>query len=334
MERYLAIDNVCAWPNLTRLPDGALVATIFNQPCHGAWEGDVECWGSEDGRTWHLRGVPARHAPGTNRMNVAAGLAANGDLLVIASGWDNRNPVGEPDWFTKAQIITPWVSRSADGGRTWEVREVFPAAPESGMTAVIPFGDVLQAADGSLCVSGYAGSLDDMRRTNSAYLFRSTDDGRSWDDGVLIGKDDYNETAPLHLGAGRWLAASRTHHEGALHLFVSDDDARTWRFSQVLTQSGQHPAHLLRLPDERILLTYGNRCAGHQGIDIRISADEGKTWGAPRQLVALDPSDLGYPSTALTRDGNLVTAWYNSQCTAHQRYHMGVLLWTVDDMAK
>ena len=24
MERYIAIDNVCAWPNLTALPDGTL----------------------------------------------------------------------------------------------------------------------------------------------------------------------------------------------------------------------------------------------------------------------------------------------------------------------
>jgi len=55
MERYIAIDNVCAWPNLTQMPDGTIIATIFNQPTHGGWEGDVECWASEDdGRTWHL----------------------------------------------------------------------------------------------------------------------------------------------------------------------------------------------------------------------------------------------------------------------------------------
>ncbi len=40
----VAIDNVCAWPNLTVFRDGTIIATIFNQPCHGLWEGDVECW--------------------------------------------------------------------------------------------------------------------------------------------------------------------------------------------------------------------------------------------------------------------------------------------------
>ena len=39
IERFVAIDNVCAWPNLTVLRDGTLVATIFNQPSHGSLSG-------------------------------------------------------------------------------------------------------------------------------------------------------------------------------------------------------------------------------------------------------------------------------------------------------
>ena len=38
----LSIPSVCAWPKLERLADGMLVAVIFNQPCHGLWEGDLE----------------------------------------------------------------------------------------------------------------------------------------------------------------------------------------------------------------------------------------------------------------------------------------------------
>ena len=76
LERYVAVDNVCAWPNLTLLKDGTIVAAIFNHPSHGLAEGDVECWASTDGgRIWKLRGIPAPHEPGTNRMNVAAGTA-------------------------------------------------------------------------------------------------------------------------------------------------------------------------------------------------------------------------------------------------------------------
>jgi hypothetical protein len=38
VKRYVAIDNVCAWPNLTLLKDGTIIATIFNQPSHGRLE--------------------------------------------------------------------------------------------------------------------------------------------------------------------------------------------------------------------------------------------------------------------------------------------------------
>lgn len=43
-ERYVAIDNIGAWPNLTLMPDGEIAAVVFNQPCHGTWEGESECW--------------------------------------------------------------------------------------------------------------------------------------------------------------------------------------------------------------------------------------------------------------------------------------------------
>jgi len=334
MDRYIAIDNVCAWPNLTVLRDGTIIATIFNQPCHGAWEGNVECWGSEDGgRSWKLRGTPALHEPTTNRMNVAAGLARNGDLVVLASGWTNRPPVGQSANHEKAICLQPWVSRSSDGGRTWNIIKSFPVAPEADMTEVIPFGDILPAADGSLCVSGYAGGSGAAAyERNSSYFFRSRDDGRTWGESVIIGKGNYNETTPLHLGGGRWLVAARTlNQQGEVHLFASNDDGRTWTFSQQVSLSAQHPASLLRLADGRILLTYGNRCKGHYGIDVRISDNEGKTWYAPCQLVPVVSHDLGYPSTVQLADGKMVTAYYCGGTAYHARYHMGSVVWELKE---
>jgi len=82
IETHVGIQGVCAWPNLQRMQDGTLLATIFNQPCHGLWEGDLDCWVSlDEGQSWQFRGRPAPHEPGTNRMNCAVGLAGNGDLV-------------------------------------------------------------------------------------------------------------------------------------------------------------------------------------------------------------------------------------------------------------
>ena len=48
--RFVAVDNVCAWPQLTVLRDGTIAAILHNKPAHGGMEGDVECWTSADGR--------------------------------------------------------------------------------------------------------------------------------------------------------------------------------------------------------------------------------------------------------------------------------------------
>ena len=45
-------------------------------------------------------------------------------------------------------------------------------------------------------------------------------------------------------------------------------------------------------------------------------------------LVTLDTDgDMGYPSTVQLSDGTLVTAYYTSKDTHHDRYHAGIVIW-------
>lgn len=105
--RYIAIDNVCAWPNLTLLRDGTIIATIFNQPAHGVAEGDVECWATTEGLFWSKRGTAAPHEDSANRMNVVAGLTNNGELIVLASGWSlKKNDQGK---VLLEEVLSPWM---------------------------------------------------------------------------------------------------------------------------------------------------------------------------------------------------------------------------------
>ncbi len=113
--RLMAIDNVCAWPNLSVLDDGTIIASIFNQPTHGWYEGDIDCWASKDGGlTWKYRGTPTQSEPYTVRMNHAAGVNGNGELIVLSSGWDNIRPRRNSN--SKRPEAT--VSISKDGGKT------------------------------------------------------------------------------------------------------------------------------------------------------------------------------------------------------------------------
>ena len=327
LDRFVAIDNVCAWPNLTLLPDGDIIATIFNQPSHLQCEGSVECWGSSDnGRTWQHRSTPAPHDPGTARGNVAAGLNAAGNLLVFVSGWDERptreeSAAGAKGAHEPHLILRPWVSHSTDNGNNWQIeRETFPARQPIEW---IPFSDAQPGASGTLGMTAYTQESDVGEKVDLSSFFRSDDDGRTWRQAGTIARPG-NETALLHLGDGHWIAAARWTH---LTLYRSRDNGETWQEEEILTRDREIPGHLLRLSDGRVLLTYGVRVAGEHGVSAKLSEDEGKSWSEPLELVCYGDVDGGYPSTVQTADGTLVTAYYCSSIPQHQRYHMGVVRW-------
>ena len=328
-ERYVSIDNVCAWPNLTVLPDGTIVACIFGKPGHGTMEGDPECWASGDGVFWEKRSEITKHEPNTIRMNLAAGLAGNGDLIVLCSGWTN---VKQPERPKQAEfrdaVLRNWVSRSSDGGRTWATIKDF-AAPEKGCTEFVPFGDIWVGEGGALHTSCYAGEFVDPTKSYKtkgyrSWHFRSDDDGKTWRPTSVIGAR-HNETDLFHLGGKKWLAAARI---DAMELFRSDDDGQTWSGPLRVTERNEINGHLQRLADGRLLLTYGVRVKDRYGVCAKISGDEGATWGERITLVSdLSSGDCGYPSSVQRPDGAIVTAYYARGVAAHQRYHMGTVIW-------
>lgn len=330
IQRFVAIDNVCAWPNLTLLPEGSINTTIFGQPSHGQIAGAAECWNSRNGEFWTKRGIPAPNDPDTNRMNVACGLAKNADLLVLCSGWTNvKQPQRPKQADFRDDILAPWVCRSSDGGKTWTQIKEFPA-PEAGWTNYIPFGDIKVGADGALHVSCYQGKFSDAKQSTKttawrAWHFRSDDDGRTWKPTSLI-HPKANETTILHLGGKRWMAAARFTQ---MDIVFSEDDGATWGEPQSVTAKNEINGHLVRLADGRILLSYGSRAkpAEQFGVLAKFTSDEGKTWTEPLRLAHTISSDCGYPSTIQRADGKLVTAWYSKSSENHERYHMGVAIW-------
>jgi len=333
MERYIAIDNVCAWPSLTLLSDGTILAVIYNRPRHGDVEGEVECWASGDGgRSWQYRGTPVRHQPDTSRINCACGLSRDGSFLVLVSGWHLK------EW---QPIRLPAVCRSRDAGSTWtrDGRVV-----SNRRCALVPYGPVLALPDGCLGVFLYGTGLEFNRQAaHSSFFFVSDDDGRTWRFRSAV-SENANETYGLVLPDGSLLAVSRTDGDEHLESFLSDDCGRLWRNSGPVTMGGQHPGHLLLLADGRVLLTCGIRTRGLRGIGGRFFIPESRRWDASWVLVDFHgrweagypenvrmKPDCGYPSSVQMDDGTIVTAYYASKVPCHHRYHMGVVRWRIDE---
>ena len=195
VSRQIGVKDYCAWPNVTKLPDGTLAAVVFNQPSHGRLEGEVECWTSRDGKSWSKAGVPrdarADDELDERRLRAQSPRRIGRDVVGLDVEERRRRPerLKEVDLTRRAFSAT-----SSDGGRTWKVyRDAFPERPE-GAREFIPFGDIVAADDGSLRVCAYVSNFE-PKQTN-AWMLRSDDDGASWTRHALIA-NDHSETTLL-----------------------------------------------------------------------------------------------------------------------------------------
>ena len=320
--------NACGWPNLAKLPSGKILCTYFNAPSHGLLEGDLVCSISDrKGNGWKKLSTVAGRPKGGNRMHLAVGIAGNGDLLCFSSGFYVKD--GEFKGFSGH-----WLSRSSDMGKNWTV-DPDPIV-HKGNRGAIPFGRIIRLADNRLAYSCYRSQ--GKGNPSETWIGFSEDDGISWTKRAKFGKNDSNEATLLQVGDGRLLAAVRTHVDHHVKLCESSNGGTTWREKGPLTLPMQHPADLIALTDECLLLTYGIRNRGLMGIGARISLDAGETWRPPWVIHQFgdQATDIGYPSTvALDKKGNLLTAFYTdyepSLGKRAERYRVLGMRWSIKD---
>jgi len=320
--------NACGWPNLVKLSSGKILCTYFNAPSHGLLEGDLVCSiSNRKGNGWKKLSTVAGRPKGGNRMHLAVGIAGNGDLLCFSSGFYVKD--GEFKGFSGH-----WLSRSIDMGKNWTV-DPNPIVSK-GNRGAIPFGRIIRLTDNRLAYSCYRSQ--GKGNPSETWIGFSEDDGRSWTKRTKFGKNDSNEATLLQVADGRVLAAVRTHVDHHVKLCESSNGGTTWREKGPLTLPMQHPADLIALTDECLLLTYGIRNRGLMGIGARISLDAGETWRPPWVIHQFgdQATDIGYPSTvALDKKGNLLTAFYTdyepSLGKRAERYRVLGMRWSIKD---
>lgn len=293
-------------PGMACLPNGTLVIAVFRFRLETFGSGPVDqkyeirLYESDDrGLTWE----PV--TPTNLSLCIKEpGLTALPDGSLVLTGQD---PVHEAADVREKR--TP-VSRSADGGRTWETTMI-PANHVSHVR------NLVVEPDGSLLM---VRNFDKKGDNPNLELGRSRDGGRTWEfsEGIVDWNfSNFAEVAPIRLRDGRLLAALRSRIPGTTGegfnvsvLTESVDDGKTWARPWQISNTGEAHAYLTELNDGRLLATYTNYHLPW-GIYAVVSDDGGKTWDLddPIQLALSADLNVGWPVTLQFPDDSLVTAY-------------------------
>jgi len=318
------------WPTLARRKSGQLLLV-----CSGGREehvcpfGRVELMTSDDdGQSWTWPRVLMDSAIDDRDAGVLE--TAKGSILVatftsLAYESGLANAESKPGTWPEEKLarwqaahrrlsaeqrkaeLGVWMIRSTDGGVTWSAR--YDCLVDS------PHGPV-QLSDGRLL---YAGK-DLWRPGGRTGFCQSADDGQTWQWLAELpvrpgdSPSNYHELHAVEAADGRLVAQIRNHNRansGETLQSESSDGGKTWSVPHEIGVWGL-PSHLLRLNDDRLLMTYGHR-RDPLGNQARTSEDHGRTW-SEAMIISGDgvSGDLGYPSTVQLADGSLLSAWYES----------------------
>lgn len=250
-------------------------------------------------------------------------------------GWHHRPPY-------------PWVvchggtyvHRSRDNGLTWEDTVQINTEPFISGYSPRP---IVEMVDGSLIyaagaadpmfnsiknwymppnvvLNGLGNECDDhgqiVEGPSAVFICISRDGGKTWTETRTIARHPelyFVEPTMVQLSSGRLLCHMRNCQQtGHLWQVSSDDGGETWT-KPTMTPMWGYPAHLVELPDRRVLSVYGYRREPY-GIRACLSEDDGETWGIGHELIVRDDlvkPAIGYPTAVALDDGTVFTVYWD-----------------------
>ena len=313
-------DRYIGWPTIARTKSGELLVVFSgNRDAHVCPFGVTQMVRSrDDGRTWS-EPVTINNTPLDDRD---AGVieTSKGTLLVnwfTSLAFDRQSYYQKhPSWRRHAEKLGPetrkfwlgnWMRRSLDNGQTWEKPVKHRVSAPHG---------AIELTDGRLLIVGSA----DHEGDKFIGVEESKDDGQSW---RLVAKIPFapgdsvkwawephvvQTVGDTLVSLIRFQPPDRSQH--FMLQSESPDGGVTWTVAHKTPIWG-YPPHLLKLQDDRLLVTYGVRRAPF-GEKACLSSNGGKTWDIENEITihgAMN-GDLGYPASVQLDDGTIYTVYY------------------------
>ena len=278
------------FPGMVQLPSGELLALFVMGEAFESVDLTTYVTRSGDlGRTWTLQG-PLFDRPGSLPATsdfLKPLLLRDGTLIALGYRFDRDDPeqpiaIAETDGALPGDDV---VSFSSDDGSTWTEPTVIPrTTPELVELPSRP----IQLQSGDIVATGGLFKMPDGTSPSGQFgvLFRSTDNGRTWDDrvryfespGRTVAAYESNiaEMQPGRLVAICWAFDIATGAYLHNQVTVSHDNGHTWS-GPIDTGIQAESANLLYLGGERLLSIHSHR-GGDVGLHVRLVDFTGDRW--------------------------------------------------------
>jgi hypothetical protein len=213
-----------------------------------------------------------------------------------------------------------WMSRSTDGGRTWEPNRPIYTDP----TCPCCRTSVAVTGDGTIYVAWRAILPGDVR---DVVVTRSSDGGRTWAEPVRVRADDWVYPGCPHAGPSLEVDAKGDVHvawwtgkegEAGVYYARSTDGARSFVAQPIATGERARPAHVqLAVSGARVYLAWDDGLGEVPRVLLRRSTDGGKSF-SPEEPLSDEGVAASYPVLALYGD-SVAVAWSQTTAAEHRK---------------
>ena len=351
-----------AFPSIVALDNDELLVTFRRAPDRRIYGGKcthadpnanlVSVRSNDGGKAWSKKPSPVFSHPMGGSQDPCMTRLRDGTILCTSYLFllqQPQCPAGGTYDNTgiKMTFAGGYFLRSRDGGRHWQGPIIPPSLPNEKATDAfhkpLPTynrGNILEGSDGLLYWAvvradkaqdpGTGGSI------TSVHLIVSADKGDTWQYRCPIAVDakiGFNETYLYETARGELVAFLRTADElQTVKCAIARSRNRGMSFETWENMGFEgHPFSTARLPDGRVLLTYGYRIEPF-GIRARILNDDCTDVTTANEIVIRDdggyidrsrkhegmwwddhlgrPDDLGYPWPLVFPDGRVLVVYY------------------------